>query len=278
MPDIHLRKAIWLQLLFTMLFTLGAASTAQASDTQSQLTMIVNEQGLIDVVDRWSGLAQETGVFNYFSATRELGVIPVTVKHHGFTIAFKTRSYLRYEDGLYYFVTPDFYYAEGRLDVELSLTVPANLQFLGAEPEPSYIGDSVFHWSLVDCSHQVVIARFERTGPFAPLGATGPGFQVDPAILTKLSAEELPKSADEVLKELETIITLAKAASATDPDLLKVMDKLLAKFYYILSVSGLLQDYRLPKNRAPAAVNPALKPHEVIVGLLESPAEAAANR
>jgi hypothetical protein len=196
------------------------------------------------------------GVFNYFSAAREIGVVPVKVRNFGFTINFTTSSYLRYEDGIYHFVTPDFYYEDGPLDVELTLTYPPNLVFLGSEPAPDYEGDGVLNWSIVDASHQIVMARFERIGPFVMPGRTGPDWQVDPAVLRQLSAEELPLSADEVLKEFENIIAVARASQSTDPDFLRVMDKLLAKFYYILSSNGLLLDYRYKaagEAEAPAA-------------------------
>jgi hypothetical protein len=220
--------------------------SAHAAETQSQLTMLINETGAVEVVDRWSGLKQEAGVFEYFSAAREIGIIPVTVRNFGFTINFTTRSYLRYEDGIYHFVTPDFYYEDGPLDVELALTYPPNLVLLGADPPPDYEGDGVLHWSIADASHQIVMARFERIGPFVMPGRTGPDWQVDPAALTQLRAEELPASADEVLKELENIINIARASQATDADFLTVMDKLLAKFYYILSINGLVLDYVYP--------------------------------
>jgi len=227
-------------------FCLLLASPALAAQTKSSLTMLINERGSVEVVDRWAGLAQEAGVYSYFSATKEVGVVPVNVRNYGFTLSFATRSYLRYEDGIYHFVTPDFYYAEGPLDVDLTLTFPLNLVFLDANVEPEYIGEGVVHWSLPESSHSLVMARFERVGPFVAPGHTGPDFQVDPATLERLSADELPASADDVLKELENIITVARASQSTDPDFLRVMDKLLAKFYYVLSSNGLLLDYRLP--------------------------------
>jgi len=241
-----------------LLCLLGCAAAlvpaaAAAADTQSQLTMLINDRGSVEVVDRWSGLKQEAGVFNYFSAAREIGVVPVKVRNFGFTINFTTSSYLRYEDGIYHFVTPDFYYADGPLDVELTLTYPPNLVFLGSEPAPAYEGDGVLNWSIVDASHQIVMARFERVGPFVMPGRTGPDWQVDPAVLRQLSAEELPSSADEVLKEFENIIAVARASQSTDPDFLRVMDKLLAKFYYVLSSNGLLLDYRYKAADEPEA-------------------------
>lgn len=227
--------------------SLLAILPAQAAETKSQLTMLINERGAVEVVDRWSGLKQETGVFSYFSAAREVGTVPVEVRGYSFTLSFTTRSYLRFEDDVYWFVTPDFYYAEGPLDVELSLTYPPNLVLLDAQPAPDYEGDGVLHWTLPDCVHTVVLARFERTGPFVQPGMFGPDFQVDPRMLLRLSAEELPASADEVLKELENIIKVARASQSTDPDFLRVMDKLLAKFYYVLDAGGLLLDYRMPE-------------------------------
>lgn len=226
-----------------------APLAAQAADTKSQLTMLINERGIVEVVDHWSGLHQENGVYNYFTATREVGTVPVTVKDFGFTLNYATRSYLRYEEGLYYFATPDFYYEGGPLDVELNLTYPPNLVFLGSTPEPSYQGDGVLRWQLADCQHTMVLARFERTGPFVRPGEAGPNFQVDPTTLMRISADELPGTADEVLKELENIITAARASQSTDPDFIRVLEKLLAKMYYIMDLNGLLLDYRMPRTK-----------------------------
>jgi hypothetical protein len=222
---------------------------AQAAETKSQMTMLINERGIVEVVDHWSGLAQESGVFNYFTATREAGTVPVTVKDFGFTINYATRSYLRFEDGVYYLATPDFYYESGPLDVELNLTYPPNLVFLDATPAPSYQGAGVLRWQLTDCQHTLVLARFERTGPFVRPGEAGPEFQVDPTTMLRLNADELPASADETLKELENIITMARASQSADPDLIRVMEKLLAKMYYIMDLNGLLLDYRLPPTK-----------------------------
>ena len=224
-----------------------AAPAGAASRTRSEATMLINELGAVEVVDRWSNLVQESGTFDYFSATKEVGIVPVAVKDHGFTINFSTRSYLRFEDGTYYFCTPDYYYSAGPLDVELTLTYPPNLRLVSSRPAPAYQGDGVLHWSIPGAAHDVVVAQFERIGPFTPAeNSDGDGvWEVDPAVLSRLSAEELPLSADEVLKEFETIIAVARASGATDPDFLRVMDKLLAKFYYIFSIYGLLDGTEL---------------------------------
>jgi len=70
-------------------------------------------------------------------------------------------------------------------------------------------------------------------------------------VLEQLSAEELPSSADEVLKAFANIISIARASQSTDPDFLRVMDKLLAKFYYVLSSNGLLLDYHYKGAKEP---------------------------
>jgi hypothetical protein len=220
--------------------------TARAAETKSQVTMLVNERGSVEVVDRWTGLKQTEGTFQYFSAAREVGTIPVKVVDGGFTISFRTRSYLRYEEGLYFFVTPDFYYEGGPLDVDLSLTFPPNLSLVEANPKPEYQGDGVLHWSLKDVSHQVIIAKFDRTGPFVDPQRSGPDYQVDPRLLEILSQEELPHSADETLKELENIIKVAGASGSTDPEFVRVLEKLLAKLYYVMDSNGLLLDYAPP--------------------------------
>ncbi len=63
-----------------------------------------------------------------------------------------------------------------------------------------------------------------------------------------------------MLKELENIINVAGASEATDPDFLRVMNKLLAKFYYILASNGLLVDYRLPERDGEQAEEPGTGP------------------
>jgi hypothetical protein len=239
-----------MRILFGALICLAWPFLAQAAETKSQLTMLINERGIVEVVDRWSGLAQETGVYSYFTAAREVGTIPVSVKDHGFTISYSTHSYLRFEDGVYYFATPDFYYEGGPLDVELNLTYPLNLKFLDATPAPSYQGDGVLRWQLADCQHTMVLARFERTGPFVRPGETGAEFQVDPSTLMRLNADELPATADEALKDLENVITAARASKTVDQDFVRVLEKVLAKLYYIMDMNGLLLDYRLPHTKA----------------------------
>jgi len=256
-------------MLLGMLTPQAAAATAR-----SEITMLINERGVVEVVDRWSGLVQEFGEFDYFSAAREIGVLPVKVENHGFTVSFATKSYLRYEDGYYYFVTPDFYYADGPLDVELSLTYPVNLVLHDATPVPDYIGDGVLHWSLSNVAHDVVIARFERVGPFVQPKRTGPEWQVNPANLVQFSAEELPLSADDVLKELENIINVARVSEATDPEFLRVLDMLLAKFYYVLSTQGLLLEYQHDRpgaDPADASATTQAEPAEDDQGKLPTP-------
>jgi hypothetical protein len=238
-----------MRILIIALICLAWPWLAQAAGTKSQLTMLINERGIVEVVDHWSGLTQENGVYNYFTAAREVGTVPVTVKDYSFTLNYATHSYLRFEEGVYYFATPDFYYEGGPLDVELNLTYPPNLTFLDATPAPSYQGEGVLRWQLADCQHTMVLARFERTGPFVRPGEAGPEFQVDPTTLLRLNADELPATADDALKELENVITMARASQSTDPDFIRVLEKVLAKLYYIMDMNGLLLDYRLPRTK-----------------------------
>ena len=68
-----------------LLISAGLAAPARAAETKSQLTMLINERGAVEVVDRWSGLKQEAGIYKYFSAAREVGEVSVSVKDYGFT-------------------------------------------------------------------------------------------------------------------------------------------------------------------------------------------------
>lgn len=258
----YARPRVPVALLCTLLLVLSSGRAALAAETKSQLTMLINERGSVEVVDRWTGLKQQEGTYEYFSAAREIGTIPIHIKDGGFTLSFKTRSYLRYEDGVYFFVTPDFYYKDGPLDVELSLTFPPNLKLLEATPPPSYEGEGVLHWELKDCQHTIVLARFDRVGPFVDPLRSGPDFQVDPRVLGVLSQDELPGSPDETLKELENIIKVAQASQSSDPDFIRVLEKLLAKFYYIYDSNGLLLDYKPATDGKAADADAAAKPAE----------------
>jgi hypothetical protein len=93
----------------------------------------------------------------------------------------------------------------------------------------------------------VVRAEFTQTSPFAPPAyPTGELFQVDPATLPELSADDIPRSPDEALKELETIIKMMQAQDNVDPDMVRVLRRSLSKFYYLFAVYGLVHEYQPP--------------------------------
>jgi hypothetical protein len=100
------------------------------------------------------------------------------------------------------------------------------------------------YWQLNDVVHRVLVIEFTQTKPFAPPDyPTGPLFQVDPATLPELGAEDIPRSPDEALKELETIIKMISAQENVDPDMARVLRRSLSKFYYLFAVYGLVKEY-----------------------------------
>lgn len=229
---------------------LAAAQDAPAGNTQAKVTYNVSDLGVVEVLETWKGMKMETGVYPYFSATKESGIIPVRVENFGFSVNFATRSYLQSEEGKMYFVTPDFYYEASPLDVEITLHVPSNLSFVSATIEPATNEAGTITWTIPGAVHKMLIVEFTQTSPFAiPDSPTGPLWQVDPATLPELSAENIPQSPDEALKELETIIKMMQSDPKMDPDMVRVLRRSLSKFYYLFAVYGLVRDY-VPEKKA----------------------------
>jgi len=226
------------------------SALAQPGRTRSEVTMLINERGIVEVVDRWTGLNQSSGTFDYFSAAKEVGTVPVDVVDHGFTVTFATRSYLRFEDGAYWFVTPDFYYDGGPLDVALTLTYPDNMVLGECRPLPAYTGDGVVRWEITGAAHEVVLAQFALNGPFTSVQAPPEAWELDQALINRLHPSELPENPSEVLAEFELLVAMARAGGAADEDFLRVLDKMTAKFYYVLSIYGLLNERNAPGGSA----------------------------
>jgi hypothetical protein len=213
-------------------------------NTQVKATYNVTDLGVVEVLESWRNMKMDSGTYHYFSATRESGIIPVRVEGAAFAVNFATRSYLKHEEGKVYFVTPDFYYEDAPLDVRITLHVPDNLAFVSANVEPESMDGGAINWQLAGVMHQVLVVEFTQTKPFAPPDyPTGPLFQVDPATLPELSAEDIPRSPDEALKEFETIIKMVGAQENVDPDMARVLRRSLSKFYYLFAVYGLVRDY-----------------------------------
>jgi len=230
-----------------VVFVYSSPAQAAAANAKTNVRYVVNDRGVVNVVDTWSGMAMTEGVYNYFSFTKENGVIPVRVKDGSFTIAFATRSYLKELTDATYFVSPDFFYEASPLDVEASLTFPDNLKFVEASVKPTSIDGNTLHWSLTGQQHTILEVKFTLVKPFLAPGQVPPEFRIDPSKLPGLDAEDIPKSPDEVLYEMQIILTAAKNSKATDPDFIKVLEKTLKKFYYLFYVNGLVKDYELPK-------------------------------
>ncbi len=204
----------------------------------------ITDLGIVQVVESWRNMKMESGIYPLFSATRESGIIPVRVEKGKFTVNFATRSYLKREEGRLYFVTPDYYYDQSPLDVEITLYYPSNLEFLTSNVTPTYTESGLIKWQLKDVSHKVIVAEMNQISPFAaPYYPTGPLYQVDPTTLPELTNEDIPNSPDEVLKELEVIIKMLSADKSTDPDVVRVLRKTLSKFYYMFAVYGLVKEY-----------------------------------
>lgn len=221
----------------------------QGARTSTRYT--VDDFGVVSVVDSWSGLAQETGTFVYISASRELGRIPVRVRDHKFTVNFMTKSYILEDQDdptILYFRSPTFFYEDSPLSVSVTLTLPQRLSFVetvGSTPEPTSIDGQTIRWEVPEGNGLTLMCMLKRNSPFLVPGQDG--LQFDPSKLPKLSSDEIPANADQVLRELETIIMVAEIDGKTDPDFIKLLKKQLAKLYYLYYVYGLVTDYVLPE-------------------------------
>jgi len=217
---------------------------AVGGNTQVRVTYNVTDLGIVEVLESWKNMKLSSGTYPYFSASRESGIIPVHVENGSFAVSFATRSYLKHEEGKVYFVTPDFYYEDNALDVDVTLRFPGNLSYVSSNLEPLSVESNTLKWRLSDVQHQVVIAEFIQTSAFAPPDyPVGSLYQVDPATLPELTAEEIPQNPDEALKELETIIKMIGAQEDVDPDMVRILRRSLSKFYYLFAVYGLVKDF-----------------------------------
>jgi hypothetical protein len=244
---------LWIAVGVSILAAIFAAGIALAQDspeggnTQANITYNITELGVVEVLESWKGMKMEKGTYPDFSATRESGIIPVRVEDYSFAVSFATRSYLKREEGRVYFVTPDFYYSDSPLDVHITLRVPDNLAYVSSNVEAASMDGNTIRWELPGAVHMFVRAEFTQTSPFAPPAyPTGELFQVDPATLPELSADDIPRSPDEALKELETIIKMMQAQDNVDPDMVRVLRRSLSKFYYLFAVYGLVHEYQPP--------------------------------
>lgn len=220
---------------------------AQAADVRARTTYTVDDFGVVNVVDSWEGLAQESGSFMYVSATRELGRIPVRVKDHKFAINYATRSYLYGDDedaAVFYLRTPLFYYEGGKLGIELTINLGNRLSFvemMAGSQQPDSIEGSVLKWKLDNANGMTLFMKLSRNKPFMIPGEAGPQF--DPGNLPYLTGDEIPRNADEALRELETIIMIAENEDSADEDFIKLLKKSLSKMYYLYYLYGLVTDY-----------------------------------
>ena len=224
--------------------SLADEASPPGGETQVTVTYNITQLGIVEVLESWKDMKMESGVYPYFSATRESGIIPVHVENSSFAVSFATRSYLKYEEGKVYFVTPDFYYEDSPLDVDITLHITSNLALTSSNLEPVVVADNMMKWRLEDVQHQVLIVEFAQTGAFAPPDYPGGVlYQVDPATLPELTAEEIPRTPDEALKELETIIKMIRSQEDIDPDMVRVLRRSLSKLYYLFAVYGLVRDF-----------------------------------
>jgi len=226
--------------------TVEETASEQAGVT-ANTTYSIDDFGIISVVDTWSGLAQESGKYLYVSATRELGRIPVRVKDHRFTISFATKSYLIEDEEDYqvlYFRTPTFFYEDGPISVNLTIDLGNRLSYvemMANSPEPSSIEGNTLSWEIPQAGGVTLFLKLMRSSAFLVPGEGGPQF--DPRLLPNLSSSEIPKNADEALRELETIILVAENEGTADPDFIKLLRKSLSKLYYLYYLYGLVTDF-----------------------------------
>jgi len=230
-----------------------ADSSVQTADVVAHTTYSIDDFGVVNVVDSWEGLLQESGSYMYVSATRELGRIPVRVKDHKFAINYATRSYLYNDDEdatILYLRTPLFFYESGNLNIELTIDLGSRLSFvemMAGSQKPDSIEGSVLKWNLNNANSTTLFMKLSRNKPFMIPGEGGPQF--DPGNLPYLTGDEIPRNADEALRELETIIMIAEKEGNADEDFIKLLRKSLSKMYYLYYLYGLVTDY------APAGVN-----------------------
>ncbi|GEM_PF-4905070 len=201
--------------------------------------------GIVRVFDSWQGLDGVSRI-QYPSFSAELGVIPIRISGGRFEIGFESNSFLKQEGPSYYFRSRAYYFDNRKLDLTITLSYPAKImRFKEASVKPAEQEEGMLIWEFKEADIVVLEVEFDRLGDLAPRYLQIPPETIDPSLLPKLEAHEIPKSFDEVLKDFELLTNFADSNGLADQEFLSELRKIQAKLYYLLLVHGLTVNQNL---------------------------------
>ncbi|MCB1218436.1 hypothetical protein KDL44_13685 [bacterium] len=127
------------------------ATPALAADARAHLTIEIAADGYVSIQQQWDGI-HALQHLSYDTGTKELGVLDAPVHEGHAELRYASAELLRCDgDRLRLKIAP-LDYLGNWLDFDVSLRYPAALEYLNAEPEPSFQSREAhgLMWSLLD--------------------------------------------------------------------------------------------------------------------------------
>ncbi|MEZ5339012.1 MAG: hypothetical protein R3F46_12235 [bacterium] len=140
-----------LRILLICLAACLFATPALAADARAHLTIEIAADGYVSIQQQWDGI-HALEHLSYDTGTRELGVLDAPVHEGHAELRYASAELLRRDgDRLRLKIAP-LDYLGNWLDFDVSLRYPAALEYLNAEPEPSFQSREAhgLMWSLLD--------------------------------------------------------------------------------------------------------------------------------
>ena len=189
-----------LRSLLTCLALILLATPAIAADARAHVSIEIAPDGFVSIKQKWDGIVALDRL-QYDTGTDELGVLDAVVFEGHSELDYASYELLRRDGDRLRLVIAQLDYLGNWLDFDLSVRYPANLEFINADPEPSFQSSEAhgLMWSMADRRELILIASF--SGQLEAGGGKSARFG-------SASEADLRREAqDEALRRLEAELT-----------------------------------------------------------------------
>ncbi len=153
-----------MQVIRTLLISallLACHTTAHAANARVHLTVEIAADGYVSVRQKWDGIhALER--LEYDTGTEELGVLEAPVYEGHAEINYSSGELLQRDGDRLILSIARLDYIGNWLDFDISLLYPAGLDFINAQPEPSFMNSQAhgLMWSIAEQRELSLLASF----------------------------------------------------------------------------------------------------------------------
>ena len=189
-----------LRSLLTCLALILLATPAIAADARAHVSIEIAPDGFVSIKQKWDGIVALDRL-QYDTGTDALGVLDAVVFEGHSELDYASYELLRRDGDRLRLVIAQLDYLGNWLDFDLSVRYPANLEFINADPEPSFQSSEAhgLMWSMADRRELILIASF--SGQLEAGGGKSARFG-------SASEADLRREAqDEALRRLEAELT-----------------------------------------------------------------------